>query len=86
LDAGQSVTSNFVEEVTIVTIDPTINDILALTGGEDLLRECLGDETLDAGLLSITDSMTLVTVQPISQEMLTNEMIDCLEAELAAIL
>jgi len=85
MDADQSVTANFVEEVTLVTIDSTINEIMALTGGEDLLRECLGDDIVDGGLVSMGGSMSLPTIQPMSQGMVTDDMIDCVEAGLEAL-
>jgi len=50
-----------------------------------LLRECLGDTIVDMGLLTQAGSMSLVTVQPMSQGMITDDMLDCVEAGLAAL-
>ncbi|MFC1924847.1 hypothetical protein ACFLXA_05755 [Chloroflexota bacterium] len=69
-----------------LTIDATINEIVARAGGEDMLRACLGDEIMDGGLVSMGGSMSLPTIQGMAPPgTITDEMIDCVEAGLLTI-
>lgn len=86
MDADQTVTANFTE---VFTLDSKVGDIMEATGGEALLRQVLGNPFVD-GLIaneamaySMSMNVMILAANGANPGVVTDEMIDALEAGLA---
>jgi len=68
-----------------VTIDSPIGEILDNPDGEAILRECLGDESVDNPQMSMAFGMNLPTIAPMSGGVITDEMLACVEEGLQSL-
>jgi len=68
-----------------LTIDSTIEEILADPAGEAILRECLGNERVDDPQFSMAFPFTLPFIAPKSNGLVTDEMVACVDGKLQAL-